>query len=83
MTFNTEEAPGVHTDVPSETEGFVFNHTMVRIVDPEASLAFYSKVFGMRLLRKVDMPEGEFTLYFLASPATTMSRRTRTRVRNT
>ncbi|MES1925256.1 lactoylglutathione lyase [Salinisphaera sp. T31B1] len=66
MAFNTEEAPGIHSEVPEQTRGFLFNHTMVRIVDPEASLAFYSKVFGMRLLRKVDMPEGEFTLYFLA-----------------
>ncbi|MES1930219.1 glyoxalase I [Salinisphaera dokdonensis CL-ES53] len=66
MAFNTEESPGVHKDLPAETKGFIFNHTMVRIVDPEASLAFYTKVFGMRLLRKVDMPEAEFTLYFLA-----------------
>lgn len=66
MAFNTEDGPGVHAEVPSETRGFIFNHTMVRVVDPQASLAFYTKVFGMRLLRKVDMPEGEFTLYFLA-----------------
>lgn len=66
MGFNTEDAPGVATDVAPETSGFVFNHTMVRIVDPQASLDFYTRVFGMRLLRKLDMPEGEFTLYFLA-----------------
>ena len=66
MSFNTEQAPGVNETVPGETEGFVFNHTMVRIVDPQASLAFYTKVFGMRLLRKVDNPGGEFSLFFLA-----------------
>ena len=66
MAFNTEDAPGVHKDVAPETAGFIFNHTMVRIVDPQASLAFYTRVFGMRLLRKVDMPEDQFTLYFLA-----------------
>lgn len=66
MAFNTEQGPGVHTQVPSETENFVFNHTMIRVVDPEASLAFYSKVFGMRLLRTSENPGGEFTLYFLA-----------------
>jgi len=66
MAFNTENAPGVEPEAPDATRGFIFNHTMVRIVDPEASLAFYTRVFGMRLLRKVDMPEGEFTLYFLA-----------------
>ncbi len=66
MAFNTEQSAGVHEEVPEQTQGYVFNHTMVRVVDPEVSLAFYTKVFGMRLLRKVDMPEGEFTLYFLA-----------------
>lgn len=66
MSFNSEDAPGVHTDVPAQTRGFIFNHTMVRVVDPQASLAFYTKVFGMRLLRRVDMPEAQFTLYFLA-----------------
>jgi len=67
MAFNTENETGVHTDVPDQTQGFTFNHTMVRIVDPQASLAFYTKVFGMRLLRKVENPGGEFTLYFLAT----------------
>jgi len=66
MAFDTEDSPGVEPHAPDQTKGFVFNHTMVRIVDPEASLAFYTRVFGMRLLRKLDMPEGEFTLYFLA-----------------
>ncbi|RJS95406.1 lactoylglutathione lyase [Salinisphaera sp. Q1T1-3] len=66
MAFNTENAAGVHQDVPSETDGFIFNHTMLRVVDPKASLAFYTKVFGMRLLRQKENPNGEFTLYFLA-----------------
>ncbi|WP_109995489.1 lactoylglutathione lyase [Salinisphaera sp. LB1] len=67
MAFNTQDAPGVHEQVPGETQGFVFNHTMIRVVDPEASLAFYTKVFGMRLLRTSENPDGEFTLYFLAT----------------
>lgn len=66
MAFNTEDSAGVHENVPDQTKGFIFNHTMVRVVDPEKSLAFYTRVFGMRLLRKLDMPEAEFTLYFLA-----------------
>ncbi len=66
MSFNTEDATGVNIEVPPQTQGFVFNHTMVRIADPEASLAFYTRVFGMRLLRRVDMPEMKFSLYFLA-----------------
>jgi len=51
---------------PAETQGYVLNHTMLRVKDPEASLTFYRQVFGMQLLRSVDMPEGRFTLYFLA-----------------
>lgn len=67
MTFNTETGPGVHEQVARETQGFVFNHTMLRVVDPQASLAFYSKVFGMRLLRTSENPDARFTLYFLAT----------------
>lgn len=65
MGFNTEQAPGVNESVPAETNGFVFNHTMVRVVDPEKSLAFYTKIFGMRLLSTKENPKGQFTLYFL------------------
>lgn len=39
---------------------------MMRIRDPEKSLAFYCDVLGMSLLRKLDFPDFEFTLYFLA-----------------
>ena len=40
-------------------------HTMLRVVNLEASLAFYQNVLGMRLLRRQDYPEGRFTLAFL------------------
>ncbi|WP_110654766.1 lactoylglutathione lyase [Salinicola halimionae] len=50
----------------ADSQGFVLNHTMLRAKDPEVSLAFYTRVFGMRLLRKLDFPEMRFTLYFLA-----------------
>lgn len=40
-------------------------HTMLRVGDLERSIAFYTEVLGMRLLRKKDYPEGEFTLAFL------------------
>lgn len=40
-------------------------HTMLRVVDLERSLAFYSGVLGMKLLRRTDYPEGKFTLAFV------------------
>lgn len=66
MTIFTERHPGVVEHVPQETSGFTLNHTMLRIKEPQRSLAFYSQVFGLRLLRKLDFPEMQFTLYFLA-----------------
>jgi lactoylglutathione lyase len=40
-------------------------HTMLRVVDLERSIAFYTDVLGMRLLRRHDYPEGTFTLAFV------------------
>ena len=40
-------------------------HTMLRVTDLESSLAFYTGVLGMKLLRRADYPEGKFTLAFV------------------
>lgn len=40
-------------------------HTMLRVGDLEKSLAFYTEVLGMKLLRRKDYPEGRFTLAFV------------------
>ncbi|MDE2148799.1 MAG: lactoylglutathione lyase [Gammaproteobacteria bacterium] len=40
-------------------------HTMLRVGDLDRSLWFYTKVLGMRLLRRKDYPEGKFTLAFV------------------
>jgi lactoylglutathione lyase len=40
-------------------------HTMIRVGDLERSLAFYTEVLGMKLLRKKDYPGGRFTLAFV------------------
>ena len=40
-------------------------HTMIRVGDLEKSLAFYTDVLGMRLLRRKDDPDGRFTLAFV------------------
>ncbi|MBX9926208.1 MAG: lactoylglutathione lyase [Hyphomicrobiaceae bacterium] len=44
-------------------------HTMVRVSDPAASLAFYCDGLGMRETRRVESQQGRFTLIFLAAPA--------------
>ena len=40
-------------------------HTMLRVGDLERSLAFYTGVLGMTLLRRSDYPDGQFTLAFV------------------
>ncbi len=40
-------------------------HTMLRVGNLERSIAFYTEVLGMRLLRRHDYPEGRFTLAFV------------------
>ena len=40
-------------------------HTMIRVGNLERSLAFYTEVLGMLLLRRQDYPEGRFTLAFV------------------
>jgi lactoylglutathione lyase len=40
-------------------------HTMLRVGDLEKSLAFYTGVLGMKLLRRTDYPDGKFTLAFV------------------
>ncbi|SDW85150.1 lactoylglutathione lyase [Thiocapsa roseopersicina] len=40
-------------------------HTMLRTGDLQRSIAFYTEILGMKLLRQKDYPEGEFTLAFL------------------
>ena len=43
-------------------------HTMVRVTDPEASLRFYRDALGLEVLSRKDVPQGRFTLIFLAAP---------------
>ena len=40
-------------------------HTMIRTGNLDRSIAFYTDVLGMRLLRRQDYPEGKFTLAFV------------------
>ena len=65
MSFTTEHHPGVCAQPSAASDGFVLNHCMLRVKDPAVSLDFYTRVFGMRVLRKLDFPEMKFSLYFL------------------
>lgn len=38
---------------------------MLRVGDLDRSLAFYTEVLGMKLLRRSDYPDGRFTLAFI------------------
>ncbi len=42
-------------------------HTMVRVTDIDRSLDFYKKL-GLKEVRRMERPEGRFTLIFLAAP---------------
>lgn len=43
-------------------------HTMVRVSDLDASLAFYCDKLGLKQVGRVDVEAGRFTLVFLAAP---------------
>ena len=40
-------------------------HTMLRVGDLEKSIAFYTQLLGMKLLRSQEYPGGEYTLAFV------------------
>ena len=46
-------------------------HTMVRVSNIDASLAFYRDALGLTELSRKDYPQGRFTLVFLAAPGDT------------
>jgi lactoylglutathione lyase len=50
----------------SDTPGrFRYMHTMIRVLDLDKSIAFYTEVLGMKLLRREDYPGGKFTNAFV------------------
>lgn len=49
----------------TNTHDYRLNHTMIRIKDPEKTLAFYQNVLGMQIIQKSVHENAKFTLYFL------------------
>jgi lactoylglutathione lyase len=46
-------------------EAFKYLHTMLRVGDLDRSVGFYTTHFGMKELRRRDVPDGKYTLAFL------------------
>ena len=44
-----------------------FLHTMIRVTDPDATIAFFGLI-GLEETRRFDSEQGRFTLIFLAAP---------------
>jgi len=44
-----------------------FLHSMIRVSDPEATVAFF-QLLGLEERRRFDVPQGKFTLIFLGAP---------------
>lgn len=42
-----------------------FLHTMIRVGDLDRSVDFYTRLLGMKELRRRDVPEGKYTLVFV------------------
>jgi lactoylglutathione lyase len=40
-------------------------HTMVRVKDLEKSIDFYTRLLGMKLLRRLEYPDGKYTIVFV------------------
>lgn len=57
---NTKE-----NEVAAKFFGSRLVHTMLRVRDLGKSLDFYTGILGMKLLRREDYPEGQFTLAFI------------------
>ncbi len=49
----------------ADTDKYRLLHTMIRVRDLDKSLDFYTRLLGMKLLRKRDYPTGKFTLAFV------------------
>ena len=48
-----------------QTDNFRLLHTMIRVLDIDKSIEFYTRLLGMKLLRRRDFEQGRFSLAFV------------------
>jgi len=59
------EMIGQQAGAGEETGHYRMLHTMLRVFDLERSIDFYTRLLGMKLLRRKDFEGGRFTLAFV------------------
>ncbi|MET0255411.1 MAG: lactoylglutathione lyase [Luteibacter sp.] len=57
--------PGVTAAPDAVTQGYVFNHTMIRVRDLDVSLDFYTRVLGFTPVYRNVFEEAAFTIVYL------------------
>jgi lactoylglutathione lyase len=60
--MDTDRQAGTRAQAGSD---FRFLHTMIRVLDLDKSLDFYTRLLGMQVLRKRDVPAGKYSLAFV------------------
>jgi len=63
--MNDASPAGAATAAVPGADRFRYLHTMLRVFDLDKSIDFYTRLLGMKLLRRKDFPTGEFTLAFV------------------
>lgn len=48
-------------------------HSCIRVKDLDRSERFYQRAFGFETVRRLDFPEGKFSLCYLRAPGETSS----------
>lgn len=56
MALSEEDIASSLSEPDQATKGFTFQQTMLRVKDPKASLDFYTRVMGMRSVRRSHSP---------------------------